>query len=168
MLQFSSGLYQEIVLKYLKRKGTCSKIKIHVNSATERYHLKKVPRDPPNQGNTTCSHNAMKDKHEYWKLKCWQFLTATKDQWKTFVFSKLCQDHISLLTIKLVTDVNIIDQRRIFLYDHLGNIIMYTGGIQETQVKNVLSHSSTLVDIPVNMSCSTAYSACRAENKRNC
>lgn len=65
MLQFSAGLYQEIVLKYLKRKGTCSKIKIHVNSATERYHLKKVPRDPPNQGNTTCSHNAMKDKHEY-------------------------------------------------------------------------------------------------------
>ena len=72
----------------------------------------------------------------------------------------------SLLTIILITDVNIIDKRWILLDDHLGNIIVYTSGIQETHVKDVFSHSGTLVDIPKNRSCSIAYSGRRNENKR--
>lgn len=80
---------------------------------------------------------------------------------KHVAFSKylhVSQDHTSLLTIKLITDVNIIDKRWILLNDDLGNFIMYTSGIQETQVKNVFSHSSTLVNIPADRSCGTAYS----------
>ena len=69
-----------------------------------------------------------------------------------------------LLTIILITDVNIIDKRWILLNDDLGNFIVYTSGIQETQVKNVFSHSSTLVDIPADRSCSIAYSGRQDEN----
>ena len=76
---------------------------------------------------------------------------------KDVAFSYQCQDYTSLLTIILITDVNIIDKRWILLNDDLGNFIMYTSGIKEAQVKNVFSNSSTLVDIPVDRFCSTAY-----------
>lgn len=62
------------------------------------------------------------------------------------------------LTIKLITDINIIDQRWVLHYDHLGNIIVHTSGIEEAQVKDGFSHSGTLADIPVNTSCVAACS----------
>lgn len=77
-------------------------------------------------------------------------------------------DHTFFLTIILITDVNIIDERWKLLDNHLSNIIVYTSSVQETHVKNVFSHSSTLVDVPKNKSCSAsaAYSRHRDENKR--
>lgn len=64
---------------------------------------------------------------------------------------------LNKLTVILITNVNVVDEIWKLLNDYFGDIIVNTGGIQKTHMKDGLSHSSTLVDIPVHTSCPTPY-----------
>lgn len=130
---------------------------------TKRSHLKN--KHAANQGITTCSPGMLKN-NEKQKNFARQILALKVKKMIEANSSNLHPDHTSLLTIILITDVNIIDKRWKLLDNHLSNIIVYTSSIQETHVKNIFSHSSTLVDIPKNKSCNAACSRHRDEKIR--